>query len=61
MGVNSMWVLAIGTIAGGFARYYLAGFVYRLWGSAFPYGTLAVNLSGCFLKAALSSTDFIRG
>ena len=41
--------LAIGSIAGGFSRYFVAGFVHKTLGTSFPYGTLAVNLSGCFL------------
>ena len=46
--------LAIGSLAGGFARYYLAGAVYRIFGTTFPYGTLAVNLTGCFLIGLFS-------
>ncbi len=46
--------LALGSLAGGFARYYLAGFVYQILGAAFPYGTLVVNLVGCFLIGFLS-------
>lgn len=46
--------LAIGSLAGGFARYYLAGAVYRILGITFPYGTLAVNLMGCFLIGLFS-------
>jgi CrcB protein len=46
--------LAVGSLAGGFARYYLAGVVYRAFGSNFPYGTLAVNAVGCFLIGFLS-------
>ena len=46
--------LAIGSLAGGFARYYLAGAVYRILGTTFPYGTLAVNLTGCFLIGLFS-------
>ena len=41
--------LTFGTLMGGFGRYYLSGIVYRLFGSGFPFGTLAVNLIGCFL------------
>ncbi|MCM8794536.1 MAG: fluoride efflux transporter CrcB [Candidatus Omnitrophica bacterium] len=47
--------LAVGGVAGTFARYALAGFVYTLFGTDFPYGTLAVNLSGCFLIGFLAS------
>ena len=46
--------IAAGSLTGGFARYYLAGFVYRIFGASFPYGTLAVNLVGCFLIGLLS-------
>lgn len=52
--MNKFFAIAVGSLAGGFARYYLAGFVYRLVGSIFPYGTLAVNLVGCFLIGFLS-------
>lgn len=34
---------------GCLCRYFLSGFVYRLFGTGFPYGTLAVNLAGAFL------------
>ncbi len=46
--------LGLGSLAGGFARYFLAGVMYRLAGTGFPYGTLAVNLSGCFLIGFLN-------
>ncbi len=54
--------LALGSLAGGFARYYLAGFIYRIAGTRFPYGTLIVNLLGCFLIglfAALSERKLL--
>lgn len=41
--------LAAGSLAGGLARYFMAGGVYRALGTAFPYGTFLVNMSGCFL------------
>lgn len=47
--------LAIGTLAGGFFRHWLAGGVYGLLGAQFPHGTLAVNLSGCFAIGALNA------
>ncbi|MEX2207826.1 MAG: fluoride efflux transporter CrcB [Myxococcota bacterium] len=43
-------------VAGGFgsaARYLLSGFVLERLGTAFPFGTLAVNLIGSFLLSAL--------
>jgi CrcB protein len=47
--------LIIGGAAGTVARYLLAGFVYRIAGTAFPYGTLIVNISGCFILGILAS------
>lgn len=34
--------------AGTLARYWMQGLVQERTGSSFPYGTLAVNLAGCF-------------
>lgn len=47
--------LIVGSVAGGLSRYFLAGWIYRLFGSDFPYGTLVVNLAGCFLIGFLSA------
>jgi len=48
------WIgLVAGSVAGGIARYTLAGAAYRALGADFPYGTLAVNLSGCFVIGVL--------
>ena len=50
------WVyLIIGSIAGGISRYVLAGAVYEKLGTSFPYGTLVINLSGCFLIGFFSA------
>jgi len=44
------WCYLIGGgILGTVARYVLAGAVYQKMGTDFPYGTLIVNLIGCFL------------
>jgi CrcB protein len=41
--------LAIGGVAGTFARYLLTGALSLRAGTFFPWGTVAVNLCGCFL------------
>src|SRR5512146_1603566 len=47
-----LWI-CLGGAAGTGARYLLGGFLLRVLGAAFPYGTLAVNLIGSFLLAGL--------
>ena len=41
--------LSLGGAAGTLSRYWLSGVAQRLAGSAFPYGTFAVNILGCLL------------
>jgi len=56
--------LVIGGAAGTIARYFLAGAVYRCLGTNFPYGTLIVNVSGCFILgilATLADKKFVLG
>jgi CrcB protein len=43
--VNYLWI-ALGAVAGAIARYALSGYIARALSSAFPYGTLIVNVSG---------------
>ncbi len=53
--MSKWFYLVAGSILGGMARYILAGAVYEKMGTSFPYGTLIVNLSGCFLIGFFSS------
>jgi CrcB protein len=46
--------VALGGAAGGVLRYALSGFVSRRIGETFPWGTLAVNVTGCFAIGALA-------
>jgi len=43
-----VWI-AIGGAIGTLARYALSGVVQKSMGSDFPWGTVAVNIAGCFL------------
>lgn len=47
-----LWI-CLGGAAGTGARYLIAVWSAQRLGSAFPYGTLIVNLIGCFVIAAL--------
>lgn len=53
--------LALGGIFGVFARYLLASKVYSYAGTGFPYGTLVVNVSGCFAIGLFDSWAGTRG
>lgn len=53
--MNKVLYLSVGSVLGGLLRYYFGGFVQRAFDSTFPYGTLAVNLSGCFLMGLFSA------
>lgn len=41
--------VAVGGALGTLARYGVGLAAHRFWGEGFPYGTLTVNLVGCFL------------
>jgi CrcB protein len=47
--MNNWTALIIGGIAGTIARYLLGGVFIHKTGMDFPYGTLVINLLGCFL------------
>jgi fluoride exporter len=58
-GITYLWV-ALGSAIGGSGRYALSGIVANWMGTAFPWGTLTVNVSGCFVIGifnALTSAD----
>ena len=43
-----IWV-ALGSIFGGMARFFISGMVARRVGETFPWGTMTVNASGAFI------------
>lgn len=47
-----LWVMLGGALGSG-ARYLAVAGVQARWGTAFPWGTLAVNLAGSFLLGLL--------
>ena len=46
-------LVAIAGLIGTLFRYWLSGVVARHYGETFPWGTLVVNLVGCFLAGAV--------
>jgi CrcB protein len=51
--LQKLALLALAGALGTLARYGLAGLAQKLCGASFPWGTLAVNIIGCFLAGLL--------
>lgn len=51
--MERLFWICVGGAAGTGARYLIAAWAARFFGSAFPFGTLIVNLAGCFAIAAV--------
>lgn len=51
---GAFWV-AIGSAMGGIARYTISGAIAVRVGETFPWGTMVVNVSGCFVIGLLAA------
>ncbi len=47
--LNVFIFIALGGLSGSYCRYLIGGLVTKLFSTAFPFGTFAVNILGCFL------------
>ena len=54
MSVEAALSVLLGGFLGGIARFYVSGLVGRRVGELFPWGTFAVNVSGCFAIGLLA-------
>ena len=62
--VWTMLMIALGAAVGANLRYLLSLWAARQWGTAFPYGTLLINVSGSFaigVVMVLLTTRFTNG
>jgi fluoride exporter len=60
--VTKILLVGVGGFLGSVARYLLGGYAQQLSRSvSFPYGTLAVNLLGCFVIGLLAELAEARG
>jgi CrcB protein len=57
--VNLLWVCFAGALGSG-TRYLVGLWASERFGAGFPYGTLIVNVSGCFLIALILQTALDR-
>ena len=51
--IKSLLIVGIGSFFGGALRYYLSTLIKGCCNQGFPWGTLTVNLVGCFLFGVL--------
>ena len=59
--IDGMIWVALGSVLGGTARFWLSGFVARRVGETFPWGTIVVNISGAFLLGILGASAASHG
>ena len=52
--MRAIWVGIAGFFGATF-RYWLDGWVTRITGAGFPWGTFVINMTGCFLIGALTT------
>jgi CrcB protein len=51
--VRLFWAIAAGAAAGGVSRFYLGAAIQQRLGTSFPWGTLAINITGSLLLGFL--------
>lgn len=51
--MNTWLLVMLGGSLGAASRYGVGLLTARLWGTSFPWGTLVVNMTGCFLIGVL--------
>ena len=48
-------LISLGAIAGALSRYYLGQSFVHWFGAGFPYGTLVINVTGCFAMGCVAA------
>ena len=60
--MNNLLILGLGGFFGAISRYLLSDYVQNmLKHTGFPYGTLAVNILGCFILGLLNQLAISKG
>lgn len=59
--MNSYLLVALGSALGGVARFWLSGLVAQRLGETFPWGTILVNITGCFLIGFIDTLTSVDG
>jgi len=58
--MNQLFAVAVGGAFGASTRYLFNAQMLRLYGPNFPWGTLGVNLIGCFIMGVLAESFALR-
>lgn len=58
--IRTPLAVSFGAIAGALSRYYLGAWLAQLFGTAIPYGTLFINVGGCFLMGFFATLSLGR-
>jgi len=59
--VLSYLLVALGSAIGGVSRFWLSGVIGRLFGETFPWGTVIVNITGCFVIGVFATLTGTEG
>jgi CrcB protein len=54
-------LVGVGSAIGGVARFWASGFIANRFGQSFPWGTLIVNVTGCFIAGLFSTLTATEG
>jgi CrcB protein len=54
-------LVGIGGFSGSIVRYLVGGWVQQRWGTAFPYGTFLINVTGSFILALFGTLSLRFG
>lgn len=47
--LSGVFLIAVGSVLGGCARYFVSGAIARRLGETFPWGTMIINITGAFV------------
>lgn len=56
----TLWI-AFGSALGGVLRFWFSGIIAQKFGETFPWGTILVNVTGCFLIGFIDSLTGLSG
>lgn len=58
--VRTVVGISLGAVVGALCRYYLGIGFAQLFGSGFPYGTMLINITGCFAMGFFATFSLMR-